>query len=248
MYINDQLHYYCSFLLCRLLYDGKGPILSEEHDVDGTSYLVSLLLGFGIHTSDIYICQSVPKNVEANARFVVDTHKLRKSEDVKCDDCGSWINNGVRKLYLSVQHQNIPDLLDVIVITRGGKPKPKRRRTSSKDFADLTVVDRFTTSSQATTSSNTVATLTPSHQQQSTSSVSASLPSPAAQPYYIKVLNGHIKVWAGCRLGYANRNPPFDICIVHRETRPITHPVTKEKMNMVAVVRKSGLRIMDYGS
>ena len=95
-------------------------MLSEEHDVDSTSYLVSLLLGFGIHTSDI--CQSVPRNVEANARFVVDAHKLRKSEDVKCNDCGSWINNGVRKLYLSVKNQNNPDLLDVIVIKRGGKP------------------------------------------------------------------------------------------------------------------------------
>ena len=30
--------------------------------------------------------------------------------------------------------------------------------------------------------------------------------------------------------GYATA--PFDICIVHQETRPITHPVTKEKMNM----------------
>ena len=99
----------------------------------------------------------------------------------------------------------------------------------------MTVVDRFTTSSQAlvtTPSSNTVATSTPSHQQQSSSSVPASLPSPAAQPYYVKLLNGHIKVCAGCRLGNANRNPPFDICIVHQETRPITHPVTKEKMNM----------------
>ena len=82
--------------------------------------LVSLLLGYGIHTSDI--CLSIPKNVDTNATFIVNTDKLRKPSDIKCDDCGSWMNNGVRKLYLSVKNQNNPDLLDVTVMKRGGKP------------------------------------------------------------------------------------------------------------------------------
>ena len=45
--------------------------------------------------------------------------------------------------------------------------------------------------------------------------------SPAAQPYMFKDLTAMIKVCAGCRLGYSNRKPPFDICLVDKETRII---------------------------
>ncbi len=100
-------------------------MLSEKLDIDSTSRLVSLLLGHGIHVSDI--CNSVPRHVEANSRFVVNTDQLRKPDDLKCDDCGSWMNNGVRKLYLSVKNRSNPKLLNVSVIQRGGKPPSQMR-------------------------------------------------------------------------------------------------------------------------
>ena len=56
------------------------------------------------------------------------------------------------------------------------------------------------------------------------------LQSPSVQPYVLKELTGLIKVCTGCRLGYSNRNPPFDVCLVHQETRAIKNPVTKQDM------------------
>ena len=60
------------------------------------------------------------------------------------------------------------------------------------------------------------------HQSTCTSiSVQQSLPSPSSQPYYFKILTPQIKVCAGCRLGYTNREPPYDVCLVHKVTRNI---------------------------
>ena len=132
------------------------------------------------------------------------------------------LKKGKQKINLSaLTYHGLPDGAG----EKGGKPKPKRRRTS-KNVSDLTVVDRFASSSSQVTRSSISAK--PTQQL----SVVPSLPSPSAQPYYVKLLNGHIKVCAGCKLGYANRDPPFDICIVHQETRPIPHPTTKEVMHM----------------
>ena len=58
------------------------------------------------------------------------------------------------------------------------------------------------------------------------------LRSPSAQPYIFKVLTASIKVCAGCRLGYNNRSPPFDVCLVHQETRSITNPLTHLNMTV----------------
>ena len=53
------------------------------------------------------------------------------------------------------------------------------------------------------------------------------------KPFTLKLLNGHIKVCAGCRNGF--RNPdgslpgaPYDICICHEESREIIRPKTKQ--------------------
>ena len=48
-----------------------------------------------------------------------------------------------------------------------------------------------------------------------------------------KDLTTMIKVCAGCRLGYSNRKPPFDICLVHKETRIIKNPLNLKDMNVV---------------
>ena len=43
------------------------------------------------------LCTSPPVNVSHNVTFLVDTRKLCKPNDLKCDDMGAWRNNGVRK-------------------------------------------------------------------------------------------------------------------------------------------------------
>ena len=53
-------------------------------------------------------------------------------------------------------------------------------------------------------------------------SISVASYSPAGtQPYFLKMLTKNIKVCAGCRLGYSNTLPPYDICIAHEETRQV---------------------------
>lgn len=49
----------------------------------------------GRNVDSEHICQSVPKCVDVNAAFIVDTSSLGSRDDVKCDDNGAWINNGV---------------------------------------------------------------------------------------------------------------------------------------------------------
>ncbi len=56
---------------------------------------------------------------ETDVSFMVDTKKLREPVDVKCDDCGTWVKNGVRKLYLNVRNQNYSHKHNVSVIQSG---------------------------------------------------------------------------------------------------------------------------------
>ena len=53
------------------------------------------------------------------------------------------------------------------------------------------------------------------------------------KPFTLKLLNGHIKVCAGCRNGFRNPSSslpgaPYDICICHEESREIIQPKTKQ--------------------
>ena len=41
-------------------------------------------------------CSRVPTAVSHNVCFLLDTSKLNRHEDWKCDDMGSWRNNGVQ--------------------------------------------------------------------------------------------------------------------------------------------------------
>ena len=95
------------------------PYLSESRNVESTTSVVSVILGHGITNSEI--CTSVPINVETNASFVVSTQYLKSVEDIKCDDNGSWLNNGVRKVYLSIVNEKNPKKIEVKVLKRGGK-------------------------------------------------------------------------------------------------------------------------------
>ena len=48
-------------------------------------------------------------------------HLLKNFKDVRCNNEGIWINNGVRKIYLCIDHHTNPKKLNVTVIKHGGK-------------------------------------------------------------------------------------------------------------------------------
>ena len=43
------------------------------------------------------ICQTVPKNVSNNVTFLLNVSGCKVWEDWKCDEMGSWRNNGVKR-------------------------------------------------------------------------------------------------------------------------------------------------------
>lgn len=105
----------------------------------------------------------------------------------------------------------------------GGKPKPKRRRMSN--LADIPLQNRLqatpsTAKSHSSTNGRTTG-LSEFH-----------LLSPSSQPYTLKQLTIAIIVCAGCRLGYVNRSPPYDVCVVHQETKQIKNPLTQKDMTV----------------
>ena len=114
---------YVTFILCRATTFHGGhfdwPYLTSDKNTESTHSLVSLILGHNV--SEDLICKSIPKNVEKNANFLINTENVRNKEDVRCDDDGSWINNGVRKIYLHIQNPANPNKLRITVIKRGGK-------------------------------------------------------------------------------------------------------------------------------
>ena len=88
-------------------------------DVESTTGTVSLILGHGTHNEEI--CKSVPRNVASNSNFLVSTKCLKHKEDIKCDDGGSWVNNGIRKVYIHIHNEKNHKKMKVDVIKRGGK-------------------------------------------------------------------------------------------------------------------------------
>ena len=95
------------------------PHLPSDMNIESTHSLVMLLLGHSV--SEDLICKSTPKVVEQNVSFLVNTENVNNIEDLKCDDDGSWMNNGVRKVFLSIKHPASPTNLSTTVIQRGGK-------------------------------------------------------------------------------------------------------------------------------
>ena len=114
--------------------------------VESNTSTVSLILGHGIRKEEI--CNSVPRIVESNSNFLVSTESLKCVEDIKCDDGGSWVNNGVRKVYLHIRNEKDCKKMKVEVVKRGGKAPDDQcwclNRTyfflkESKDFRKIIV-------------------------------------------------------------------------------------------------------------
>ena len=110
-----------SFSGCLKFHDSNScwPYLAESWDVESSSSIVPIILGLGITAE--YVYTSVPLNVQTNCNFIVNTENLKSMEDIRCNDCGSWINNGTRKLYLEIRNETDPKKIKVKVLQRGGK-------------------------------------------------------------------------------------------------------------------------------
>ncbi len=52
------------------------------------------------------MCTAAPLNVAHNAAFLVDHRRLKNKNDVKCDDMGSWRNQGTRTIPFTVTTKN----------------------------------------------------------------------------------------------------------------------------------------------
>ena len=56
---------------------------------------------------DSKICHRAPTNIEHNCTFLIDRSKLKSPADIKADDSGSWRNNGVRSVVISVANDDV---------------------------------------------------------------------------------------------------------------------------------------------
>lgn len=75
------------------------PILSRHNKLRTSSlYTVRAILD----SPAKYLCAKHPSRININCEFVVDTAKLKDAEDIKCDDCGVWIQTKTATTYLKI--------------------------------------------------------------------------------------------------------------------------------------------------
>lgn len=54
-------------------------------------------------TSDIRTCKVPPNSISHNVCFLLNSSGLESQNDWKCDDMGSWTNNGVKRIQLALR-------------------------------------------------------------------------------------------------------------------------------------------------
>ena len=63
-----------------------------------SSEILNIILG---KEHENKITDKVPIGVKKNATYVIDTSKLASPNDVRADDLGVWVNNGVRRTFVT---------------------------------------------------------------------------------------------------------------------------------------------------
>lgn len=86
--------------------DLKTPVYTREKDVFTPKQTVELLLNSEKYVDRREICTAQPLRVQHNCTFIVDLSKLKDTQDVKCDDLGSWKNNGSKKFCFHVHDED----------------------------------------------------------------------------------------------------------------------------------------------
>ena len=58
------------------------------------------------------VATATPRNIAHNCVFTVNLDRLPHQEDVKCDNLGSWRNNGAKNRKYEMNEEGYPELLD----------------------------------------------------------------------------------------------------------------------------------------
>ena len=114
-FINYSFYSTCYVFFRRsTFYRGNKSLPAFEWNHSMHTYKVNeiaqALLNDSSHHSKI--CHCAPTNVEHNCTFLIDQSKLKSPADIKADDSGSWKNNGVRSVVISVAND------DVLIVAR----------------------------------------------------------------------------------------------------------------------------------
>lgn len=75
----------------------KLPVYTKSAEVLGPLTVVKLLRSVGTLLPISVACIQQPIHVEHHRTFIVDIEALKSIEDLKCDDCGCWLNNSNKK-------------------------------------------------------------------------------------------------------------------------------------------------------
>jgi hypothetical protein len=63
-----------------------------------SSEIMGIILGSEQNSK---VCSRVPIGVHENAVFVIDASRLKSPDDIRADDLGVWVNNGVCRRFMT---------------------------------------------------------------------------------------------------------------------------------------------------
>ncbi len=81
-------------------------MFSREKDVCSPKKTVELLLNCETFVDKSQICSAQPLRVQHNSTFIVDLSHWKDMIDVKCDDLGSWKNNGSKTFSIHLEDED----------------------------------------------------------------------------------------------------------------------------------------------
>ena len=81
------------------------------------------------------VATATPRNIAHNWVFVVNLDRLPHQEDVKCDNLGSWRNNGIKNRTYEMNEDGYPELLDEEEASREATDTYTLRRVYYKNKA-----------------------------------------------------------------------------------------------------------------
>ena len=89
----------------------------ERYSENATSSLVDIILGKNSPNRD-RVCTTVPIRVQSNMSFVIDMNAIQNPLDLRADDNGDWLHNGLRTICLSISKRG-----NVEILSKNGRPK-----------------------------------------------------------------------------------------------------------------------------
>ena len=94
--------------------DALTPVYEWKNVAYSFEELITILLK---EHSKEHLCVAPPINVAHNVAFLIENSKMKKSDDLKCDDMGAWIHTGSPKLPAKVTYDRKGKINEIIRIT-----------------------------------------------------------------------------------------------------------------------------------